>query len=244
MLTRQIEELFVWPGKLCVASDSHSNMYGGISSLGTAIVRTDAASVWATGKSWFQVPPIAQVTFTGTLPQGVTGKDVIVALCGLFQSDVLNHAVEFHGSEETMASISVDDRLTISNMSTEWSALSAMVCSPPASTASLTSRQFPIDETLKRWLRYKATDAELNKDIRKTHEQITHGKIEELYENPPRADPGAHYAKRLYLNLSTLSPYVSGPNSVKISTPLSDLAPKNIPVNRACKESVFMDVKC
>lgn len=123
-----VEELFVWPGKLCVASDSHSNMYGGVSSLGTPLVRTDAASIWATGKSWFQVPPVAQVTLTGTLPAGVTGKDVIVALCGLFNSDVLNHAVEFQGSEETMASISVDERLTISNMSTEWGALSAMVC--------------------------------------------------------------------------------------------------------------------
>lgn len=125
---RQVEELFVWPGKLCVASDSHSNMYGGISALGTALVRTDAASIFATGRSWFQTPPVAQVTFTGTLPPGVTGKDVIVALCGLFKSDVLNHAVEFKGSEETMASIAVDDRLTISNMSTEWGALSAMVC--------------------------------------------------------------------------------------------------------------------
>ena len=93
--------------------------------MGTAVVRTDAASIWATGKSWFQVPPVAQVTFTGTLPPGVTGKDVIVALCGLFKSDVLNHAVEFSGS---VASFSVDQRLTISNMSTEWGALSAMVC--------------------------------------------------------------------------------------------------------------------
>lgn len=105
-------------------------MYGGVGTLGTALVRTDAASIFATGKSWFQVPPIAKVNLTGTLPPGVTGKDVIVALCGLFQSDVLNHAVEFAGSEETMASISVDDRLTISNMSTEWSALSAMVRAP------------------------------------------------------------------------------------------------------------------
>lgn len=74
------------------------------------------------------MPPVALVTFTGTLPQGVTGKDVIVALCGLFPTEVLNHSVEFSGSEETMASISIDNRLTISNMSTEWSALSAMVC--------------------------------------------------------------------------------------------------------------------
>lgn len=137
LIPRQVEELFVWPGTLCVASDSHSNMYGGISALGTALVRTDAASIWATKKSWFQIPPVAQVTLTGTLPPGVTGKDVIVALCGLFNSDVLNHAVEFTGSEETMASISVDNRLTISNMSTEWSALSAMVCSSSRNRCAL-----------------------------------------------------------------------------------------------------------
>ncbi|KAK2792874.1 mitochondrial Homoaconitase [Onygenales sp. PD_12] len=212
-----VEELFVWPGKLCVASDSHSNMYGGLSSLGTAIVRTDAAAIWATGKSWFQVPPVAQVTLTGILPPGVTGKDVIVALCGLFKDDVLNHAVEFTGSEETMASISVDNRLTISNMSTEWSALSAM---------------FPMDRTLERWLRYKATEAAMVEG-RTTRERITHEKIDALYADPVLADPGAHYAKRLYLNLSTLSPYVSGPNSVKISTPLGELAPQNIKVDKA-----------
>src|SRR5215471_6562634 len=60
----------------------------------TAVVRTDAASIWATGRTWWQIPQIAKVTFTGTLPQGVTGKDVIVALCGLFSKDeVLNHAI-------------------------------------------------------------------------------------------------------------------------------------------------------
>jgi homoaconitate hydratase len=61
----------------------------------------------------------------GVLPKGVTGKDVIVALCGLFKDDdVLNHAIEFTGSEETLRSLPVDDRLTISNMTTEWGALS------------------------------------------------------------------------------------------------------------------------
>ncbi|CCF38493.1 homoaconitase [Colletotrichum higginsianum] len=212
-----VEELFVWPGKMCVASDSHSNTYGALANLGLAVVRADAAGIWVTGKSWFQVPPVAKVTFTGTLPSGVTGKDVIVALCGLFKSDVLNHAVEFTGSEETMASLSIDNRLTISNMSTEWSALAAM---------------FPMDQTLKRWLRYKATEAAMFPD-RTTKERVTHEKIDELYANPVQPDPGAHYAKQLYLNLSTLSPYISGPNSVKISTPLSDLAPEKIKVDKA-----------
>ena len=93
----------------------------------------------ATGKTWWQIPPVARVRFTGLLPKGVTGKDVIVALSGLFNHDeVLNHAIEFVGSEETMSSLSVDSRLTISNMTTEWGALSGL---------------FPIDSTLERWLR-------------------------------------------------------------------------------------------
>lgn len=102
-------------------------MYGALGSLGVALVRTDAAGIFATGKSWFQCPPVVQVNLLGTLPPGVRGKDIIIALCGLFPLDVLNHSVEFTGSEETMASIPMNDRLTVSNMSTEWSATSAMV---------------------------------------------------------------------------------------------------------------------
>jgi homoaconitate hydratase len=57
------------------------------------------------------------VLFTGVLPKGVIGKDVIVALCGLFNNDeVLNHAIEFQGSENTMRSLPVDDRLAIANV--------------------------------------------------------------------------------------------------------------------------------
>ena len=122
-----IEEGYAWPGTLVVASDSHSNMYGGIGCLGTPVVRTDAASIWATGRTWWAVPPVAKVTFTGVLPKGVTGKDVIVALCSLFDKDeVLNHAIEFTGSEATLKSLQVDDRLTISNMTTEWGALTGL----------------------------------------------------------------------------------------------------------------------
>ncbi|KOS18587.1 Homoaconitase [Escovopsis weberi] len=212
-----VEEGYAWPGTMAVASDSHSNHYGGVGCLGTPIVRTDAASIWATSRTWWQIPPIAKVTFTGTLPEGVTGKDVIVALCGLFKSDVLNHAIEFSGSEETMASLPVDSRLTIANMSTEWGALSGL---------------FPIDKTLERWLRYKATEAAMLDD-RTTRKRITHERIDELLANRLTADPDAVYAKQLYLNLSTLSPYVSGPNSVKVATPLNELVQQNIKINRA-----------
>ncbi len=56
-----VEEGYAWPGTMAVASDSHSNMYGGIGCLGTPVVRTDAAALWATGRTWWQVPAIAKV---------------------------------------------------------------------------------------------------------------------------------------------------------------------------------------
>ena len=54
-------------------------------------------------------------------------------------------------------------------------------------------------------------------------DRFSHARIDELIQNQLVADKGAAYAKSLYLNLSTLSPYVSGPNSVKVATPLKNL---------------------
>ena len=218
-----VEEGYAWPGTLAVASDSHTNMYGGIGCLGTPVVRTDAASIWATGRTWWQIPPIARVTFTGELPKGVTGKDVIVALCGLFSKDeVLNHAIEFTGSERSLQSLPVDDRLTIANMTTEWGALTGL---------------FPIDSVLERWLRYKATVAAMYQDNdltrSATHTRFDHNRLNGLFANPLQADKGAKYAKYLYLDLSSLAPYVSGPNSVKVATPLNELEDQNIKINKA-----------
>lgn len=220
-----VEQGYAWPGTVAVASDSHSNMYGGIACLGTPVVRTDAASIWATGRTWWQIPPVANVRFLGVLPRGVTGKDVIVALCGLFNNDeVLNHAIEFTGSEQTFQSLAVDDRLAISNMTTEWGALSGL---------------FPADSTLQKWLRFKATEAalyessELADVFGKSH--FSHPRLDELFADPHllSADKGAAYAKALHLDLSTLSPYVSGPNSVKVATALAKLEGQSIKLDRA-----------
>ncbi|VUC34572.1 unnamed protein product [Clonostachys rosea] len=212
-----VEEGHSWPLNLAVASDSHSNHYGGIGALGTAVVRTDAASIWSTSKTWWQIPPIAKITFTGILPHGVTGKDVIISLCGMFnQDEVLNHALEFTGSEETLASIPIDDRCAIANMTTEFGALSGL---------------FPVDQKLISWYRAKATLAAMSDSS--TKERINHERIDELVREKVTADPGATYAKELYLNLSTLSPIVSGPNSVKIATPVHTLEAQDISIDKA-----------
>ena len=56
-----IERGYVTPGSMVVGSDSHSNIYGALGALGTPVVRTDAASIWAIGETWWQVPKQARV---------------------------------------------------------------------------------------------------------------------------------------------------------------------------------------
>jgi homoaconitate hydratase len=113
---------YVIPGSLVVGSDSHSNMYGALGALGTPVVRTDAAAIWATGEFWWQVPRTIQVVLNGQLHDDATGKDIIITLCGLYnRGEVLNAAVEFTGPG--VATLSMDERMAISNMTTEWGAL-------------------------------------------------------------------------------------------------------------------------
>jgi homoaconitate hydratase len=238
-----IEEGYAFPNTLTVASDSHSNMYGGIGALGTPIVRTDAAAIWATGRTWWQIPPVVKVELQGKLPTGVTGKDVIITLCGLFNKDqVLNTAIEFHG-EEALKGLSVEDRLAIANMTTEWGALAGV---------------FPVDEATINFLRKRQRRIDLthfeNKNLPKlkkgekfVHPRINDETIQSLIEHPVKPSPNATYAKTLTLDLSTLSPHVSGPNSVKVATPLAELQSQNIQINKAylvsCVNSRASDLK-
>ena len=240
------EEGYAWPGTMVVASDSHSNMYGGLGCLGTPIVRTDAAAIWATGKTWWKVPPIAKVEFVGSLHKGITGKDVIIALCGYFNNDeVLNHSVEFVG--EGVKHLSLNERLTIANMTTEWGALAGV---------------FPIDEVTFDWLKRRKTfieerglegvpsdeDGNVRMDaIGSKHPRINDKRISEIEKNIILADEDAFYSKEIIIDLSSIEPYVSGPNSVKIMTKISELKEQNIKIDKAylisCVNSRVEDIK-
>ncbi|MCL4547753.1 MAG: homoaconitase [Bacteroidetes bacterium] len=222
-----IEEGYAFPGTMAVASDSHSNMYGGIGCLGTPIVRTDAAAIWATGRTWWQVPPIAKVELKGKLRTGVTGKDVIIALCGFFNHDeVLNHAIEFTG--DGIKYLDIDQRLSIANMTTEWGALAGV---------------FPIDEITLGWLKHRAEFIEArglegvasDADGNGKHPRINKEKIAKLENELPKlkADADAFYSKELVLDLRSIEPHVSGPNTVKIMTAVSEIKNKKVKINKA-----------
>ena len=210
------EEGYAWPGTVVVASDSHSNMYGGLGCLGTPVVRTDAAAIWATGQTWWQIPPVAKVTLTGELQKGVTGKDAIITLCGVFNNnEVLNHAVEFAG--DGLAHLLLDDRLTIANMTTEWGALTGF---------------FPVDSVTIEWLRARA-DAVLASGGSEPHPRLNHDRIDSLEKEPLSADEDAVYVKELSLDLATVRQHISGPDYVKTVRSVADVEREHIPVNKA-----------
>ncbi|MDH3284215.1 MAG: aconitase family protein, partial [Acidobacteriota bacterium] len=199
-------------GSFVVASDSHSNMYGGVGALGTPVVRTDAAAIWATGNFWWQIPRTVEVVLDGRLPAGATGKDVIIALCALYgRGEVLNAALEFTGPG--VATLTIEERLTIANMTTEWGALIGW---------------FPADRTTLDFIRAR------NELVgERGGRRVADADLERWERDLLAADEDATYAGRIRLDLSQVTPHVSGPDTVQVATPLSELEARKVAIHKA-----------
>ena len=200
---------YVVPNSLVVASDSHSNMYGALGACGTPVVRTDAAAIWATGEFWWQIPRSIQVTLTGKMQGGATGKDVIITLCGLYnKGEVLNAAVEFVGPG--VADLSMDERLAISNMTTEWGALVGW---------------FPADTVTVKYLRARKAKLGLTR--------FSDADLAAWEKNPVMPDADAVYAGKITLDLGDVSPHVSGPDTVQVMRSVADIAKDKVKIQKA-----------
>lgn len=112
------EQGVVGAGDLIIGADSHTCTYGALGAFATGVGSTDAAIGYATGKAWFKVPESILFNVEGELRPGVTGKDIILYIIGMIGVDgALYQAMEFRGS--AIASLSMDERLSISNMAIE-----------------------------------------------------------------------------------------------------------------------------
>lgn len=112
------EQGVVGAGDLIIGADSHTCTYGALGAFSTGVGSTDAGVGMATGKAWFKVPESILFKIEGELAPGVTGKDVILHIIGLIGVDgALYCAMEFTGS--AIASMSMEERLTMSNMAIE-----------------------------------------------------------------------------------------------------------------------------
>ena len=105
-------------GECIIGADSHTCTYGALGAFSTGVGSTDMAAGMATGKAWFKVPSAIKVELKGELQKYVSGKDVILHLIGEIGVDgALYKSLEFMG--EGLKSLSMDDRLCISNMAIE-----------------------------------------------------------------------------------------------------------------------------
>ncbi|KAL4886498.1 hypothetical protein BJY04DRAFT_204754 [Aspergillus karnatakaensis] len=113
------------PGRVVIGCDSHSCSAGCMGALAVGLGAADVVLPMVTGETWFRVPEICRIEFVGALPFGVTGKDVILHILGLFKRNTIafQRAVEYGGPG--LAALSIDARFAIANMTTEFGGMGA-----------------------------------------------------------------------------------------------------------------------
>lgn len=114
------------PGKIIVVTDSHTTTHGAFGAFSTGVGATDLAVILLTGELWFRVPKIIKINLEGSLQKGVFAKDIILDIIGDLGADfAVYKGVEFSGS--LIKDLSIADRMTICNMTTEMGAKAAYI---------------------------------------------------------------------------------------------------------------------
>ncbi|MEM3737333.1 MAG: 3-isopropylmalate dehydratase large subunit [Candidatus Bathyarchaeia archaeon] len=120
------EKGYVAPGEVIVGADSHTCTYGAFGAFATGVGSTDVAAAMATGRLWFKVPETLKVTVTGRFKRYVFPKDLILSIVGTIGEDGANYkGIEFTGP--TIRDMSVDGRMTLSNMVVEVGAKTGII---------------------------------------------------------------------------------------------------------------------
>ncbi|NCB36430.1 MAG: 3-isopropylmalate dehydratase large subunit, partial [Clostridia bacterium] len=131
------EKGLVTAGDLVIGADSHTCTYGALGAFSTGVGSTDMAAAMAIGKAWLKVPAAIRFDLSGKLGRYVTGKDLILHIIGMIGVDgALYQSMEFSG--EGVQTLSVSDRLCVSNMAIEAGAKNGI---------------FPVDEKTLEYLR-------------------------------------------------------------------------------------------
>ena len=156
---------YVKPGNIVFGTDSHTTTYGCVGAFSSGIGYTEMASILGTGTMWVKVPETIKVNITGKLPENVMAKDIILKLIGNLGADGATYkALEFSG--DTVDSMSVASRMSMSNMAIEAGAKCALF-TPDEKTAqyceiTLTDKEKDLvgddDAVYCRTINYKAED--------------------------------------------------------------------------------------
>jgi 3-isopropylmalate/(R)-2-methylmalate dehydratase large subunit len=133
------ERGLVVPGDVVVGADSHTCTYGALGIFATGMGSTDIAVAMATGEIWMKVPPTTKFVYHGIPKRWVSGKDLILHTIGDIGVDgALYQAMEFTG--EAIAHLSVESRLTMSNMAIEAGGKAGLCWVDPKAAAYVEAR--------------------------------------------------------------------------------------------------------
>lgn len=109
------------PAEIVVGADSHTCTLGAFGAFATGVGATDMAAIWAEGGTWFRVPETIAVNLAGSLSGYAEAKDLALTYVGRLSMDGATYrALEFVG--EGVATLSMDSRMTLSNLAVETGA--------------------------------------------------------------------------------------------------------------------------
>ena len=129
------------PGLTMVCGDSHTSTHGALGALAFGIGSSEVAHVMATQCLWQRKPKAMRINVEGTLQAGVTAKDVILAIIArIGTAGAVGHVIEYAGS--AIRGLSIEGRLTLSNMSIEAGAKAGMVAPDDTTIAYVKGRPF------------------------------------------------------------------------------------------------------
>jgi 3-isopropylmalate/(R)-2-methylmalate dehydratase large subunit len=129
------------PGLTLVCGDSHTATHGAFGALAFGIGSTEVEHVLATQTLWQKKPKVMRIAIEGRLSAGVTAKDMILAIIAkIGAAGGVGHAIEYAGS--TIRALSMEERMTVCNMSIEAGARAGMVAPDETTFAYLEGRPF------------------------------------------------------------------------------------------------------
>lgn len=129
------------PGKTIVCGDSHTSTHGAFGSIAFGIGTSEVEHVLATQTIWRAKPKTLKIDISGTPNKGVTAKDIILYILSKYGFDFgTGYIIEYCG--EAIRSMSMDERMTICNMSIEGGARAGLVSPDETTFSYITGRKF------------------------------------------------------------------------------------------------------
>ncbi len=207
------EQGLTLPGITLVCADSHTATHGALGALAFGVGSTEAEHVMATQSLWQWKPKVMRITVDGTLGPGITAKDVILFIIATIGAGGgVGHAIEYAGS--TIRAMSMDERMTVCNMSIEAGARAGMIAPDETTFAYLEGRPFAPKDDL--W-----------------------GHALALWKTVP-SDPDAVFHREVTLDAHEIAPMVTWGTSPQDALPITALVPdpsrEGDPARRASME--------